>query len=567
MGWTQLDVALPDASRAEAGSGARSRDDGGKLDVSVAETLGALMLASGRRHPDRTALSVDGCAVSYRELLAHGARIASLLAASRSGGAPDEIGRCAVLAARSITAFAGVVGAVLARDAYVPLNPRHPPERLAFTVDAADAGALVVDERSMEAARELLTRTERSMVVVMPDAAQVPDWARGLRHHRFHCRGDLEQAAVREPEPGSADDGAYLLFTSGSTGAPKGVLVRHRNAVAYLRNAIERYKPLPEDRFTQLFDLTFDLSVHDMFLCWAAGAALYCPPENAKVAPREFVRRNDLTFWFSVPSTAAFMQRFRMLRPNDFPSLRWSLFCGEALPKPLARAWAEAAPNSTVENLYGPTEATIAITVYQLPREPEELARVPDVVPIGTAFPDQETAVLRPNGDRAAPGEEGELCLGGTQVTDGYWRRPDLTVERFAPPAGTAPDSRWYRTGDRVTLTAEHGLVFMGRMDRQVKIAGHRVELQEVEAALRRAAGSDTAAAIAWPVDAGGFARGIVAFVADGAPSGEAILDACRQILPPYMVPASLRTVSDWPVNDNGKTDYARLRQMIQATE
>lgn len=567
MRWTPPGLDLSSASRAEAGFGERNRNDGKGLEVSGTETLGALVLASAERHPDRTALFVDGCAVSYRELLAHGARIAGLLGASRSGGAPEETGRCAVLAARSLTAFAGVVGALLARQAYVPLNPRHPAERLAFAVETADAAAVVVDERSMEAAGELLARMERPLTVIMPDAVRAPDWARGLRQHRFHCRGDLEGSAVEGAAPGRSDDGAYLLFTSGSTGAPKGVLVRHSNAVAYLRSAMERYRPLPEDRFTQLFDLTFDLSVHDMFLCWAAGAALYCPPESAKVAPREFVRRNDLTFWFSVPSAAAFMQRLRMLRPGDFPSLRWSLFCGEALHTPLAKAWAQAAPNSIVENLYGPTEATIAITAYRLPREPEALARVPDVVPIGTALPEQETFVLGPDGGRAVPGEEGELCLGGSQVTDGYWRRPDLTIERFAPPAGATPASRWYRTGDRVRLTAEHGLVFMGRMDRQVKIAGHRVELQEVEAALRRAAGCDTAAAIAWPFDAGGLARGIVGFVADGARPSEAILEACRQILPPYMVPSSLRTVADWPVNDNGKMDYTRLRQMIQAME
>src|SRR5262249_22796202 len=145
-------------------------------------------------------------------------------------------------------------------------------------------------------------------------------------------------------EPGDPWDGAYLLFTSGSTGAPKGVLVSHRNVTTYLRSVAARYTPNPEDRFTQLFDLTFDLSVHDMFLCWGAGAALYCPPESAKMAPREFVRRHELTVWFSTPSTAAFMLRARMLRPGDFPSLRWSLFCGEPLPKRVAEAFAAAAP-------------------------------------------------------------------------------------------------------------------------------------------------------------------------------------------------------------------------------
>ncbi|WP_431272461.1 AMP-binding protein [Dankookia sp. P2] len=385
-----------------------------------------------------------------------------------------------------------------------------------------------------------------------------------MPQHRFLCRDALERpgaSRLRRPGP---DDGAYLLFTSGSTGAPKGVPLRHANVMAYLRATTARYQPTPDDRFTQLFDLTFDLSVHDMFLCWGAGAALYCPSDAARMAPQEFVRRHDLTFWFSVPSTATYMQRLRILRPGLFPSLRWSLFCGEALPRRIAEAWAAAAPNSTVENLYGPTEATIAITAYRLPADPDAAAQLPDIVPIGRPFPGQAAIVIDAEGTPAPMGEAGKLCLGGSQVAEGYWRRPDLTAERFLPPQGTDPGMGWYRTGDRVRETAEHGLVFLGRMDRQVKINGHRVELQEVEAALGRAAASDCVAALAWPLDAGGLARGIVAFVGRDDMPAEAILEACRRMLPPYMVPSQIRPLSDWPVNDHGKADYKRLRQLLE---
>jgi non-ribosomal peptide synthetase component F len=305
-----------------------------------------------------------------------------------------------------------------------------------------------------------------------------------------------------------------------------------------------------------------------MFLCWGAGAALYCPPASARIAPYDFVRRHALTFWFSVPSTAAFMLRFRMLRPGAFPSLRWSLFCGEALPLRVARAWAEAAPNAVVENLYGPTEATIAVTTYRLPAKPAAQARLPDIVPIGEPLPGQQAMVLGPDGAPAAPGEAGELCLGGSQVTDGYLGRPDLTAERFLPPVTDAPAMlRWYRTGDRARLDPEYGLLFLGRMDRQVKISGHRVEMQEVEEALRRVTRSGTVAAIAWPLDADGLAHGIVGFLPkENCQDDGDILAGCLRQLPSYMVPSSIRRVADWPVNDNGKTDYRRLRQMMEAT-
>jgi len=531
-----------------------------------AETLGGLVLESAARHPERTALWVDGCAISYRELIARAASIAHALPGRGEAEVPR---RCAILGGRSLSAFAGVLGAALAGCVYAPLNPRHPPERLAAMLAAADADALVLDDRAAARARELLAAMERPLLVLMPEAATVPDWARTLTRHRFLCRGDLEQRpAVDDFDPGDPRDGAYLLFTSGSTGAPKGVLVSHRNVTTYLRSVAARYAPQPEDRFTQLFDLTFDLSVHDMFLCWGAGATLYCPPESAKMAPREFVRRNALTVWFSTPSTAAFMLRARMLRPGDFPSLRWSLFCGEALPTRVAAAFAAAAPNSQVDNLYGPTEATIAVTAYRLPADPAALARLPDIVPIGAPLPGQVAVVLDAEGRPAPPGAEGEICLGGAQVTDGYWRRPDLTAARFVPPLGRAPEVRWdgpwYRTGDRARYAPEHGLLFLGRLDRQVKIAGHRVELQEVEAALRDAAGCDSVAAIAWPVE-GGLARGVVGLVAEESVANEAILAACRRILPAYMAPTRLLRIADWPVNENGKTDYAGLRRMVES--
>jgi non-ribosomal peptide synthetase component F len=328
--------------------------------------------------------------------------------------------------------------------------------------------------------------------------------------------------------------------------------------MAYLRNVADRYAPTPHDRFSQLFDLTFDLSVHDMFLCWGAGAELFCPPARSRFAPREFVRRHELTMWFSVPSTAAMMMGLRMLRPGDLPTLRLSLFCGEALPKQIVRAWAAAAPNSIIENLYGPTEATIAITAFRLPRDPELLDRLPDVAPIGAPLPDQDTILV----DAAdLPADEGELCLAGTQVTGGYWRNDALTAQQFVRFPGD--DRIWYRTGDRARLSEEHGLLFLGRLDRQVKIAGHRVELDEIEAVLQRIVGTN-AAAIAWPISAEGLARGIVAFVKEVQLSDQIILDQCRRLLPTYAVPDVIRRTKQWPVNSSGKTDRARLLAMME---
>jgi len=246
----------------------------------------------------------------------------------------------------------------------------------------------------------------------------------------------------------------------------------------------------------------------------------------------------------------AFLARLRMLRPGSLASLRWSLFCGEALPRRIVEAWAAAAPNSRIENLYGPTEATIAITAFRLP---DDLRALPEVVPIGLPLDGQRAAVM---GDDS----EGELWLSGTQVADGYWRQPGLTDERFV----TKGNRRWYRTGDRAVF-GTHGWEYRGRLDRQVKVSGHRVELLEVETALRAAAECDSVAALPWPVDSDGLAHGIVAVVAAESRPDQWIEAVCRRTLAPYMMPSRVLRVSEWPLNSNGKTDYRALVQTLEA--
>jgi len=181
------------------------------------------------------------------------------------------------------------------------------------------------------------------------------------------------------------------------------------------------------------------------------------------------------------------------------------------------------------------------------------LSDLPDVIPIGSALAGQQAAVLDHEMQPVPHGTAGELCLAGSQVTAGYWRQDALTAEKFV----TTSNNRWYRTGDRA-ISDTYGLRFLGRIDRQVKISGHRVELLEIEHVLRDAAGCESVAAMPWPVDAEGLARGIVAMVAPESRPNEVILASCRQHLPPYMMPSRVVRL-DWPLNTNGKTDYSVL--------
>ena len=467
-------------------------------------TLGAGFLRSAGLHPSRPALEVAGETVSYAELHNRATRIAAAL------GEPPLT---AVLASRSVTAYAAVLGALLAGHGYVPLNPRFPPRRNAAMLRRSGCRTLVADAEGEGTLADVLAELDEPPTVLREELPPAPGW---------------------EPPPPRPDAVAYVLFTSGSTGTPKGVAVRHPNVVPFVDAAVERYGLTEDDRCSQTFDLTFDLSVFDMFVAWERGACLCVPSSGELMAPGGFVRRSGLTLWFSVPSTAAFMNRLRQLRSGSFPTLRWSLFCGEPLPAELASAFADAAPESTVENLYGPTEATIACTAYRWDpeRSPGECVR--GVVPIGEPLGETRTLVAGDDLREVAPGEDGELLVAGPQVTAGYLDDPERTAESFVTPPGSRDVH--YRTGDRVRNAAP--LVYLGRVDDQIKVLGHRVELGEVEAALRSAAGVDEAVALGWPRTPSG-AGGIVAFLPDPHADSDALRRALADELPSTWCPGA----------------------------
>ena len=496
-------------------------------------------LSSREAFAERPALEVAGETLSYAELGDRAAAIAAAIAERGPEGAPPLT---AVFGSRSPSAFAGVLGALWAGNGYVPLNPGFPLSRLRGMLERSGCCTLIVDAEAAEHLDELLEGLDPKPVVIAPDGEAL--------------------SGAAQPVLAAADAIAYLLFTSGSTGQPKGVGVAHGNVVPFVEAVAERYGIGEEDRLSQTFDMTFDLSVFDMFLAWERGACVCCPSERQLMAPSRFIRDSELTVWFSVPSLAALMRKLRMLKPDSYPSLRWSLFCGEPLPAELAGAWAEAAPNSTVENLYGPTEATIACTVHRY--DPGEADTDNGVVPIGEPIGATETLVADAELNEVAPGEDGELLVRGPQVTPGYWLDPDKTAAAFVTPPSR--EQRHYRTGDRVRrpLGAGEPLTYIGRMDHQIKVLGHRVELGEIEAALREASGIDAAIAVGWPLTESG-AGGIVAFLGDPEANVPALREALTGRLPEYMLPRRYELLEALPLNANGKFDRKAMLERLEA--
>jgi len=536
-------------------------------------------LASGfleacRRFPDRPALELDGAVTTYAELGLDAARLAGTLAAAAADGRPSTATDGPPLAAtsgppltavwgvRSHTAYAGILAALLRGHGYVPLHPEHPPARTRAILERSGCRELVCDAAAVERLDELVAACDRALTLVLPGRDDVADLAARWPRHRVIGARDLA-----EPAPPAAVDPsaiAYLLFTSGSTGVPKGVMVSHANALHFLRAVGERYRIDEHDRTSQLFDPGFDLSVFDLFAAWGAGACSCVPEAGEALLPAAYVERARLTTWFSVPSTAVLLKRLGVLEPGAFPGLRLSLFCGEALTAEVAEAWAAAAPRSVVENLYGPTEATIACTAYRWDPAASPAECESGVVPIGTPLHGTTAAVVDPELREVAPGGTGELLVSGPQVALGYWRDPERTARAFLRLPGR--EGTWYRTGDRVRRPLAGGpLRYLGRTDHQLKLHGFRVEPGEVEAVLREAAGVDVAVALGWPRTEAG-ADGIVAFLE--APEGaavdaEGVLRRAAERLPRYMVPRELRSMARLPLNANGKVDLGALLRIL----
>ena len=518
-------------------------------------------LQSAEIHAARPAVEVGGKILSYTDLRASACAIAGAI---RSAPVDDCPPLTAVLAYRSSTAFAGILGTLFAGNGYVPLNPTFPVSRTCLMFERSHCRSIIVDTAGREQLDAILENAGAPLLVILPEDRDVAGFARRWPRHSFAGADELQTVPpfIFADEPLSEDAIAYLLFTSGSTGTPKGVAVAHRNVSHLVQSIVNRYEISEQDRFSQTFDLTFDLSVFDMFVAWERGACVCCPSQRTMLNPASFIRQSELTVWFSVPSVGLMMKKLGVLRPGIFPTLRWSLFCGEPLPVDVAAEWADAAPASTVENLYGPTELTIACMAYRWNRHRSVSESERNIVPIGYPLPEMDAVVVDDALHEVAPHHEGELLLSGPQLSLGYWHEPEKTSSSFIRLANRP--GVYYRTGDRVTRPIDdEPMKFRGRMDTQIKVNGHRVELGEVEATIRQEARLDMAIAVGWPLH-GSSAAGIEAFIADAETDTRTLREKLRAILPRYAVPRHIHRLQEWPLNGNGKIDRSQLLRYLE---
>ena len=506
-------------------------------------TLLELLHQTRRRHPGRIALDDPhtGAVLTYEQLGIQADRIRGELKAAgvRRG---DRVGLCAPKSATCVAAIHGILGC---GAAYIPVDAGSPASRNASIF--ADCGAVAL----------ILARP-----LVEPLLA-------AMGHQDLRVAADLGDDLVLVGPAGSpgSDDGqvvpddvAYILYTSGSTGMPKGVVHTHSSARAFVDWCSETFAPTADDRFSSHAPFHFDLSILDLYVSLAAGAAVVVIDDATGKQPLRLaplIEERRITIWYSTPSALRLLAGYGKLDKHDHSSLRLVLFAGEVFPVAALRALKNHWPRPRYFNLYGPTETNVC-TYYPIPDELDAARTSP--YPIGGACAGNRARVVDLDDNDVAFGTEGELLISGPTVMKEYWNLPARTASAFL----TDGPERWYRTGDIVRETVQDGFVFHGRRDRMVKRRGFRVELGEIEAALGRHQSIEDCAVMAMPDDESGV-RIEAALVSNVGkkPSLVELKQYCASVLPLYMVPDRFTFRDSIPQTSTGKTDYQRLREEL----
>jgi non-ribosomal peptide synthetase-like protein len=475
--------------------------------------------------PNATALICDSIAISYHELDGRSNQLAHFLCAQGIGPGTS----IALLLRRSMDLYVGMLAVLKAGAAYVPLDPEYPNERIRFILEDSASPLLLTSAALADKAKGF-----EGKILALEHCRDVI-----AKHPRERCRHGQTEV--------SSENLCYVIYTSGTTGRPKGVQIEHRSAAHLVEAEKQIFQVGPADRVFQGFSVAFDASVEEIWLAFSSGATLVVGTEERLQSGPElsrYLQEAGVSVLSCVPTLLSMLE-------EDVPCLRLLILGGEVCPPELVKRWWN--PNRRVVNTYGPTEATVVSTYADChPNRP---------VTIGRPLPGYLAYILNERMELAAPGQEGELVLGGIGLARGYLGRPELTKERFILRSlDGGPVRRFYRTGDCARWTEDGALEFLGRLDTQVKIRGFRVELSEIESVLLESP-EVSAAAVVLRNNSSGIAQ-LLAYV---VPRSTTTLDPqvlrarLKARLPAYMVPALLECIPALPTLPSGKVDRNAL--------
>ena len=511
-------------------------------------SLGEALDRTAERLPGREAVRASGLGITYAELQ----RQSNNLAASLVRHGIRRGDRVAMLMEKGIPSTVALYGIMKAGAAYVPLDPFAPASRLAFVVNDCGIRVLVTTSAKAKRIGEFLDETELETVIGVAPDDELP--VESVAWESITDPSTSDQADVEV----SSDDLAYVLYTSGSTGVPKGIMQSHRSGLAFGAWVADEYGFRPEDRVTSYAPLHFDMSTLDYFATMFAGGTVVVVPEAVSKFPASFsklLQDEEITVSFTVPFALIQVFERGAVESRDLSALRWVLFAGEVFPNKHLRQQMLAWPEKRFSKLFGPTETNVC-TFYHVPSPPDD---EDESIPIGIACPENELLVIDGQGNAVEKGARGQLCVRSPSVLIGYWGRPDLDEEYFLWMPGD-DQGPFYRTGDIVREMPDGNYRYYGRADRQVKTRGYRVELDEVEAAVVGHPEVQEAAVFAVDDDQGSNQiEAAVVLSEESAVTEQQLKGYLADRIPPYAVPAEIQILGDFPRTSSGKIDRLRL--------
>jgi len=482
-------------------------------------------LKSARLFPNNTAIIVNGKSFSYSWLQNKALAISQELLKRNSQH--ELIG---LYTDNTENTYAGLLGILLAGKGFVPLNHKFPSDRLKKIIEDAEIKTIIHCQSS-----------EKRIEEFKPGASLILD-------HLFSEKPQFEY----HPHE---DQVVYILFTSGSTGTPKGIPITNKNFQSLIKALDSRYNLNENDKVLQAFELSFDVSLACTFLAWEYGSCLIIPEMDGIVAVNSFkaIYEYHVTFVTIPPSAIFYLKKLKILGSIKIPSVHTTLFTGEALPHKLVTEWKTSAENTIVENAYGPTETTVWCLFYKLDKTTEEQT-INGLCPIGEGLHGVNCKIVDETNNEVPDGERGELLVEGDQIFNGYWNDADKTEKAFHIDLNK---KRWYKTGDIVVNNQYNNVVYINRKDNQVQVNGFRVELGEVEHAVKKASNLDSIVVLAKITE---DYTDLYAFI-EGTFDQTTIMEKLKLSLPFYMLPRHFVGVNPLPVNTNGKIDKQLLHK------
>lgn len=488
---------------------------------------------SARSFPNKIAFTDEDNSITYIELEKMSRAVGTYL--SKFGTKNKPI---AVFLDKTVFALTAFFGVVYSGNFYTVIDAAMPAERISAIFDSLKPLAIITDRTHLEIAEKIKNCGE--IVLIERALSTSPD----------------EELLMKIRRRAIDTDPLYTLFTSGSTGVPKGTVVSHRNVLAYSEWVSETFDITSETVFGSQTPFYFSMSVLDVFSTIRNGATFHIIPKKYFSFPLkllEYIKERNVNTIYWVPSALSIVANWKALDYVELPALKKVLFAGEVMPTKQLNMWIKKRPDIFYANLYGPTEVTDICTYYVVDRE----FRDDEPLPIGTPCNNCDVLILTEDGHEAKRGEKGELCARGSFLAMGYYNNPEKTHEVFVQnPLNTAYPELIYKTGDLVKLNENDEIIYISRKDFQIKHMGYRIELGEIEAA---AGAVDKIKASVCVYDE---AEDKLVFIYEGAKLDDtAIMDVLSERLPAYMRPNVIKRIKQMPYNQNGKIDRKLLKQ------